>query len=84
MAYSYLERPDQSFLNSLYGCVNLLGYPEYLRYYNLAAKPQDNDQQHIEITDDPLENNYYNKIYPSVIPMMTGNGQLKFRKFASF
>lgn len=39
----YLERPDQSFLNSPYGCVNLLGYPEYLRYYNLAAKPQDND-----------------------------------------
>lgn len=54
----YIDTPDQSFLNSLYGCVNLLCYLEYLRYYNLAAKPQDNDWQHIEITDDPLENNY--------------------------
>ena len=39
----YMDRPDESFLNSRYDCVNLLCYAEFLRYYYLAAKPQDND-----------------------------------------
>ena len=57
-----------SFFNDRYGCVNLIFYAEFLRYYYLAAKPQDNDWQPVELFDDLLENNFSNKIYPPIIP----------------
>ena len=58
-----------SFFNDRYGCVNLICYAEFLRYYYLAAKPQDNDWQPVELFDDLLENNFSNKIYPPIIPL---------------
>ena len=56
---------------------------EFLRYYYLAAKPQDNDWQLVEISDDQLENNFSNEIYPPVIPLMNCNGKLICRKVSS-
>ena len=29
----YMDRPDESFLNGRYGCVNLICYAEFLRYH---------------------------------------------------
>ena len=58
MLDSYMDRHDKSFLNGRYDCVNLLCYTEFLRYYYLAAKPQDNDWQLVELSDDLLENNF--------------------------
>ena len=58
-----------SFFNDGYGCVNLICYAEFLRYYYLAAKPQDNDWQPVELFDDLLENNFSNKIYPPITPL---------------
>ena len=79
----YMDRPDESFLNGRYNSVNLLCYAEFLRYYYLAAKPRDNDWQPVELSDDLLENNFSNEIYPSVIPLMTCNDKLKCRKVPS-
>ena len=78
-----MDRPDKSFLNGRYNSVNLPCYAEFLRYYYLAAKPQDNDWQPVELSDDLLENNFSNEIYPSVIPLMTCNDKLKYRNVPS-
>lgn len=63
------DRPVVSFFNDRYGCVNLIWSAEFLRYYYLAAKPQDNDWQPVELFVDLLENNFSNKIYPPIIPL---------------
>lgn len=64
-------------------CVNLLCYAEFLRYFYLAAKPQDNDWHPVKPSDDRLENNFSNKIYPSIIPLMTCKDKLKCTKVPS-
>ena len=79
----YMDRPDESFLNGCYNSMNLICYAEFLHYYYLAAKPQDNDWQPVELSDDLLENNFSNEIYQSVIPLMTCNDKLKCRKVPS-
>ena len=79
----YMDRPDESFLNGRYNSMNLICYAEFLRYYYLAAKPQDNDWQPEELSDDLLENNFSNEIHPSVIALMTCNDKLKCRKVPS-
>ena len=79
----YKDRPDESFLNGRCNSVNLLCYAEFLHYYYLEAKPQDNDWQPVELSDNLLENNFSNEISPSVIQLMTCNDKLKCRKVPS-
>lgn len=63
--------------------MNLLCYAGFLRYFYLAAKPQDNDWHPVKPSDDRLENNFSNKIYPSIIPLMTCKDKLKCTKVPS-
>ena len=76
----YHDRLNESFLSGSYGCKNLICYAEFLHYYYLAAKLQDNDWQPVELSDDLVENNFLNKIYPPIIPLMTCNYKLECRK----
>ena len=76
----YHDRLSESFLSGSYGCMNLICYAEFLHYYYLAAKLQDNDWQPVELSDDLLENNFLNKIYPPIIPLMTCKYNLECRK----
>ena len=75
-----MGRPDESFLNDRYGCVNLLCYAEFSCYHYLAAIPQNHGWQPVELFDGLLENNFSNKIYPSIIPLITFTDKLNCRK----
>ena len=75
-----MGRPDESFLNDRYGCVNLLCYAKFLCYHYLAAIPQNHGWQPVELSDGLPENNFSNKIYPSIIPLITFTDKLNCRK----
>lgn len=61
-----LNRSGESFLNDCYGCLKLLCCAEFLHYYYLAVKPQNNGCQPVELSDDLHEKNFLNEIYPSI------------------
>ena len=67
----YMNRPDQLFYHDHYVVLNDFCYAEFLRHYYLAPHIKENDWQPVELSDEILENNFTDQVYPSVVPLMS-------------
>ena len=79
----YMDRPDRLFCNGHYAVLNDYCSAEFLRYYYLAPHIKENDWQPVELSDEILENNFPDQVYPPVIPLMSSKDKLKCRKVPS-
>ena len=76
----YIDRPNSSFANGAYSCLDQFCYAEFLRYYNSVSKPTENNCQPVALSDEILEINYNSSGYPTCIPLMSCKEKLKCRK----
>ena len=83
MLHRYMDRPDRLFCSGHYAVLNDYCSAEFLRYYYLAPHIKENDWQPVELSDEILENNFPDQVYPPVIPLMSSKDKLKCRKVPS-
>ena len=77
-----MDRSDRLFCNGHYAVLTDFCYAEFLRYYYyyLASHIKENDWQPVELSDEILDDNFPDQVYPPVIPLMSSKDKLKCRK----
>ena len=75
----YLDRPNTTFKNGRYRVLNNMCYAEFLAYYVLETKSnnEENDFQPTILCDDDLTSDC---VYPRIIPLMTSKDKMRCRK----
>ena len=78
----YIDRPNSSVDGGKYSVLENFCYAEFLRYYYVKARPNDeNDYQPQELKDDIVEKNHTcQNHYPKVIKLLSSNVKLQCRK----